>query len=130
MNIEKQIEELSEAIFKHCPAGLFESEAKMIAEFVILRCGYRRATDVALDTLTEIASEVYKRIPRKVDKDRGGGTTFDLGREYALLDLLKFIHELIDLPSHSKIDRIPSYVRFEAKLFPATLNVVESEDKK
>lgn len=126
--MEKQIEELSDAIFKNCPAGLFESEAKMIAEFVILRMGYRKATDVALDTLEEIATEVHQRIPRKVYNDRAWGNTFNLGRETALLDLLKFIHELMDLPSHSKIDRIPGYVRFEAKAIPATVNVVESEN--
>ena len=46
MDKEKQIEEMTNAIFEHCNAGLFYSEAKQIAHFVIEQQGYRKASEI------------------------------------------------------------------------------------
>ena len=43
---DKQIEELADAIFKNCHVGLFEDEAKMIAEFCYQEID-RKTSDVA-----------------------------------------------------------------------------------
>ena len=50
--MKKQIEEIKELadnIYIDCPACLLEDEAEMIAEYVIERKGYRKASDVAKD---------------------------------------------------------------------------------
>ena len=44
---EKQIEEMTEAIFHNCNCGLFFSEAEKIARFVIEEQGYVKQSDVA-----------------------------------------------------------------------------------
>ena len=51
MTKDKQIEELSNGIWKHCNAGLFKDEAEEIALFVIERQGYRKASDVAREII-------------------------------------------------------------------------------
>lgn len=40
--MKEQIEELGKEIFKNCNACLLKDEAKMIAEFVIEKQGYRK----------------------------------------------------------------------------------------
>lgn len=58
MTMEKQIEEMANAIFEHCNAGLFYSEAERIAHFVIEQQGYRKASEVAEEVINKIASRV------------------------------------------------------------------------
>ena len=53
MNRDKQIEELAEAIFLNCHAGLFEDEAKMIAKFCYQEID-RKASEVAREIFEEI----------------------------------------------------------------------------
>ena len=43
---EKEIEEMTEAIFQNCNCGLFFSEAEKIARFVIEEQGYRKQSEV------------------------------------------------------------------------------------
>lgn len=52
--MNKQIEELAEAIFQNCQCGLFFSEAEKIADFVINKLDYRKASDVAKEIFAEI----------------------------------------------------------------------------
>ena len=54
MTKEKQIDEMAKAIFMNCNCGLFENEAKMIAEFVIDKQGYRKASEVVKEIFEEI----------------------------------------------------------------------------
>jgi hypothetical protein len=61
MTKEKQIEELGKEIYQHCSAGLFEDEANAIAEFVINKQGYRKASEVARETVEAIKNEVSKK---------------------------------------------------------------------
>ena len=56
---EKQIEEMTEAIFHNCNCGLFFSEAEKIARFVIEEQGYRKASDVAREIFDEIDNIIY-----------------------------------------------------------------------
>ena len=44
---EKQIEEMTEAIFHNCNCGLFFSEAEKIARFVIEEQGYVKQSEAA-----------------------------------------------------------------------------------
>jgi hypothetical protein len=57
--MNKQIEELAKAIHLNCNAGLFEDEAKMIAEFVINKQGYRKTSDVVKEIFAEIENNSY-----------------------------------------------------------------------
>ena len=52
--MNKQIEELAKGIFEHCNTGLFEDEARDIARFVIAGQGYRKASEVTLEVISEI----------------------------------------------------------------------------
>ena len=54
MNAEKQIEEMAEAIFQNCNCGIWYSEAKKIADFVINKQGYRKASEVAREIFEEL----------------------------------------------------------------------------
>ena len=45
MDREKQIEEMTEAIFHNCNCGLFFSEAEKIARFVIEEQGYGKQSE-------------------------------------------------------------------------------------
>ena len=54
MGIEKEIEEMAEAIFQNCNCGLFFSEAEEIARFVIEEQGYRKQSEVAREIFDEI----------------------------------------------------------------------------
>ena len=45
MSREKEIADLSEEIYRNCHACLLESEAEMIAEFVIEKQGYRKQSE-------------------------------------------------------------------------------------
>lgn len=49
--MNKQIEEMADAIFQNCQCGLFFSEAEKIADFVINNQGYRKSTDVLGEVL-------------------------------------------------------------------------------
>jgi hypothetical protein len=53
---KKQIEELGKEIYQHCSAGLFEDEANAIAEFVINKQGYRKASDVVRKVIEDVIS--------------------------------------------------------------------------
>ena len=61
MNKEKQIEEMAEAIFLNCHCGLFEDEAKMIAEFCYQEID-RKAS--------EIFEEIEKALNRKIARSK------------------------------------------------------------
>ena len=61
MKRDKQIEELAEAIFLNCHAGLFEDEAKMIAKFCYQEID-RKASDVAKEIFEEIEAHFDIRI--------------------------------------------------------------------
>lgn len=52
--MNKQIEELANGIFVNCQACLLEEEANMIAEYVIEKEGYRKASDVAREILEKL----------------------------------------------------------------------------
>ena len=54
MGREKEIEEMTEAIFQNCNCGLFFSEAEEIARFVIEEQGYRKQREVAKEIFDEI----------------------------------------------------------------------------
>ena len=54
MDREKQIEEMTKAIFHNCNCGLFFSEAEKIARFVIEEQGYRKQSDVAKEIFEDI----------------------------------------------------------------------------
>ena len=54
MGREKEIEEMTEAIFQNCNCGLFFSEAEKIARFVIEEQGYRKQSEVAKEIFDEI----------------------------------------------------------------------------
>ena len=54
MAIEKQIEEMAEAIFQNCNCGLFFSEAEKIARFVIEEQGYVKQSEVAKEIFEDI----------------------------------------------------------------------------
>lgn len=58
IKMKKQIEELGAEIFQHCSAGLFEDEAAQIAEFVINKQSYRKASEVAAEIFAEIEEGV------------------------------------------------------------------------
>ena len=58
MDKEKEIEEMTEAIFQNCNCGLFFSEAEEIARFVIEEQGYRKEDDIA----KEIFEKLYANI--------------------------------------------------------------------
>ena len=60
-NKEQQIEEMAKDIFENCNAGLFYSEAERIARFVIEDKDYRKASDVARETVEAIKAEVSKK---------------------------------------------------------------------
>ena len=51
---EKQIEEMTEAIFHNCNCGLFFSEAEKIARFVIEEQGYVKQSEVAKEIFEDI----------------------------------------------------------------------------
>ena len=51
---EKQIEEMTEAIFHNCNCGLFFSEAEKIARFVIEEQGYGKQSEVAKEIFEDI----------------------------------------------------------------------------
>lgn len=59
MDREKQIEEMTEAIFHNCNCGLFFSEAEKIARFVIEEQGYGKQS--------EVAKEIFEEIERTLD---------------------------------------------------------------
>ena len=54
MDREKEIEEMTEAIFHNCNCGLFFSEAEKIARFVIEEQGYRKQSEVVKEVFEEI----------------------------------------------------------------------------
>ena len=54
MGREKEIEEMTEAIFQNCNCGLFFSEAEKIARFVIEEQGYHKQSEVAREIFDEI----------------------------------------------------------------------------
>ena len=56
---EKQIEEMTEAIFHNCNCGLFFSEAEKIARFVIEEQGYVKQSEVAKEIFDEINNIPY-----------------------------------------------------------------------
>lgn len=108
MSRDKQIEEMANAIFEHCNAGLFYSEAKRIAHFVIEQQGYRKASEI----FEEIESVL-------LDKDSPLTVWCAInGQKYA---------ELKKKYTEGKAE-IPPYVRMEAKALPATLNVKYTEE--
>lgn len=59
MDREKQIEEMTEAIFHNCNCGLFFSEAEKIARFVIEEQGYRKQSEVVKEIFEEIDNIIY-----------------------------------------------------------------------
>lgn len=59
MDREKQIKEMTEAIFHNCNCGLFFSEAEKIARFVIEEQGYRKQS--------EVVKEIFEEIERTLD---------------------------------------------------------------
>ena len=61
MDKEKQIEEMTEAIFHNCNCGLFFSEAEKIARFVIEEQGYRKQSEVAKEIFEEIEKLKYTK---------------------------------------------------------------------
>ena len=58
---EKQIEEMTEAIFHNCNCGLFFSEAEKIARFVIEEQGYGKQSEVAKEIFEEIEKLKYTK---------------------------------------------------------------------
>lgn len=80
-DMQTKIEELARAIFIHCSCGLFEDEAKEIAEFVIDRAGYRKASDIAGDIIktlraagiTESRYPVIAELKRKYESEKKNG---------------------------------------------------------
>ena len=58
---EKQIEEMTEAIFHNCNCGLFFSEAEKIARFVIEEQGYVKQSEVAKEIFEEIEKFKYTK---------------------------------------------------------------------
>ena len=58
---EKQIEEMTEAIFHNCNCGLFFSEAEKIARFVIEEQGYVKQSEVAKEIFEEIEKLKYTK---------------------------------------------------------------------
>ena len=58
---EKQIEEMTEAIFHNCNCGLFFSEAEKIARFVIEEQGYGKQSEVAKEIFEEIEKFKYTK---------------------------------------------------------------------
>lgn len=65
--MNKQIEEMAEAIFQNCHCGLFFSEAEKIADFVINKQGYRKSTDVASEIFEAIEKLFRQRFSDEVD---------------------------------------------------------------
>ena len=61
MDIEKQVEEMTEAIFHNCNCGLFFSEAEKIARFVIEERGYVKQSEVAKEIFEEIEKLKYTK---------------------------------------------------------------------
>lgn len=59
MDREKQIEEMTEAIFHNCNCGLFFSEAEKIARFVIEEQGYEKQSEVVKEIFEEINNIIY-----------------------------------------------------------------------
>ena len=59
MDREKEIEEMTEAIFHNCNCGLFFSEAEKIARFVIEEQGYRKQSEVVKEVFEEINNIIY-----------------------------------------------------------------------
>lgn len=82
MRKEKQIEEMANAIFEHCNAGLFYSEAERIAHFVIEQHGYRKQSEVIeeyrkkvyskMEKYTVFGREYIQRIMREVENEMKG----------------------------------------------------------
>ena len=62
---DKQIKELAEAIQANCQAGLFEDEAYMIAEFVINKLGYCKASEIFDDI-----AKILKHHNELVERDK------------------------------------------------------------
>ena len=67
--MNKQIEEMAEAIFQNCQCGLFFSEAEKIADFVINKQGYRKSTDVAREIFAELETVLCYKVHPVVDRD-------------------------------------------------------------
>ena len=60
MGREKEIEEMTEAIFQNCNCGLFFSEAEEIARFVIEEQGYRKQSEVIDEFVKRLKEEPIK----------------------------------------------------------------------
>ena len=60
MGREKEIEEMTEAIFQNCNCGLFFSEAEKIARFVIEEQGYRKQSEVIDEFVKRLKEEPIK----------------------------------------------------------------------
>ena len=60
MGGEKEIEEMTEAIFQNCNCGLFFSEAEKIARFVIEEQGYRKQSEVIDEFVKRLKEEPIK----------------------------------------------------------------------
>ena len=60
MGREKEIEEMTEAIFQNCNCGLFFSEAEKIARFVIEEQGYRKQSEVVDEFVKRLKEEPIK----------------------------------------------------------------------
>ena len=58
--MEKQVEEMAEAIFKNCNCGLFFSEAEKIARFVVEEQGYRKQGEVVDEFVKRLKEEPIK----------------------------------------------------------------------
>ena len=84
---EKQIEEMTEAIFHNCNCGLFFSEAEKIERFVIEEQGYVKQSEVAKEIFEEIGKLV------STNKKTVGCATYDKTIFY----IEDFIEDLTEL---------------------------------
>ena len=84
---EKQIEEMTEAIFHNCNCGLFFSEAEKIARFVIEEQGYRKQSEVVM----EIFDDIEKLV--STNKKTVGCATY----EETIFYIEDFIEDLAEL---------------------------------
>ena len=75
----EQIEELADAIFQNCHVGLFEDEAKMIAEFCYQEID-RKTSDVA--KLEQDVTNTTMELETSLSHPRGSRASFGKERKW------------------------------------------------